>query len=452
MNVRISRINVFGLFDRFNHYLPLDPAEHVTIMIGPNGYGKTMILRILNALFNLPIRSLERIPFRKLEVVFDDGSALVVDRALSGTLLRRRGNQYQLELKYSPPRGRTQHFEPRDAIKEEDLNFPVAMIDDVIPALDQIGPSEWLQTGTGEVLDLTDVLLEYGDQLPIHPELTNVTPDWLVTIKDAIPVRFVGTERLTQSSVSEPRTPRAQRRHMRTSAERTVKQYSDNLSERVRQTLGEYATLSQSLDRTFPTRVVDEPHSPAPSLDELTNQLRKVEDRRSNLAEAGLLVQQEETPLPDINALDESRRGVLSVYAKDALTKLGVFDDLYARVNTFKRIANARFLYKQVSVGTGGLTVKTQDGPEIDLEMLSSGEQHELVLLYDLLFGTKENSLIMIDEPELSLHVAWQAEILSDLQEMAHLSDFHALLATHSPQIIGDRWDLAVELKGPYGE
>ena len=452
MNVRISRIGVIGLFDRFNYYLPLDTNEHITIMIGPNGYGKTMILRILNTLFNFPIRSLERIPFRKLEVVFDDQSILEVDRVPFDKPIRKSGHQYLLDLSYSHGRGRPQHFEPRSEIQESDLNFSVSRIDEMIPGLDRIGPSEWQKNDTGEILDLTDVLSEYGDRLPIHTEPISAIPDWLSTIRNAIPVRFVGTERLTQSSVAEPRNPRVQRRHARSSAERTVNQYSVNLADRVGQTLGEYATLSQSLDRTFPTRVVEEPHSPAPSLEELTTQLRNVEDKRSKIVEAGLLAQQDESPLPDINVLDEPRRGVLSVYAKDALTKLGVFDDLYARVNTLKRIANARFLYKQVSVGPGGLNVKTLEGPEIDLEMLSSGEQHELVLLYDLLFGTKENSLIMIDEPELSLHVAWQREILNDLQEMAHLSNFHALLATHSPQIIGDRWDLAVELKGPNEE
>jgi predicted ATP-binding protein involved in virulence len=93
--------------------------------------------------------------------------------------------------------------------------------------------------------------------------------------------------------------------------------------------------------------------------------------------------------------------------------------------------------------------VEAPDGSELDLEMLSSGEQHELVLLYDLLFETSKNALVMIDEPELSLHVAWQDEVLKDLLEMAELSDFDVLLATHSPLIIGDRWDLTVELKGP---
>jgi predicted ATP-binding protein involved in virulence len=80
---------------------------------------------------------------------------------------------------------------------------------------------------------------------------------------------------------------------------------------------------------------------------------------------------------------------------------------------------------------------------------LSSGEQHELVLLYELLFKVQKNSLVLIDEPELSLHVGWQAQFLKDLQDITKLADLDILMATHSPDIIQDRWDLTVELKGP---
>ena len=70
-----------------------------------------------------------------------------------------------------------------------------------------------------------------------------------------------------------------------------------------------------------------------------------------------------------------------------------------------------------------------------------------MVLFCEFLFETKPGSLILIDEPEISLHVAWQREFLSDLAEVAKLARFDALIATHSPQIIADRWDLKVELE-----
>ena len=40
-----------------------------------------------------------------------------------------------------------------------------------------------------------------------------------------------------------------------------------------------------------------------------------------------------------------------------------------------------------------------------------------------------------------------KGKMLKDLQEMAELSDFRVLLATHSPQIIGDRMDLTIDLQ-----
>ena len=47
--MRIDNISVRGLFDRFDHDIELDPSERIAIIYGPNGFGKTMILRIVNA-------------------------------------------------------------------------------------------------------------------------------------------------------------------------------------------------------------------------------------------------------------------------------------------------------------------------------------------------------------------------------------------------------------------
>ncbi len=81
---------------------------------------------------------------------------------------------------------------------------------------------------------------------------------------------------------------------------------------------------------------------------------------------------------------------------------------------------------------------------ELTPTQLSSGEQHELVLFYELLFRLKPDSLVLIDEPEISLHPDWQLQFLDDLKKIIELSPFDALVATHSPLIIGERWDLAV--------
>lgn len=132
------------------------------------------------------------------------------------------------------------------------------------------------------------------------------------------------------------------------------------------------------------------------------------------------------------------------------MDKLKIFDDLLEKIELLQAVINKRFAYKTFRIDRqAGFVFNSLDGKVLPLDSLSSGEQHELVLLYELLFKVKPPSLILIDEPEISLHIAWQQEFLKDLLEVARVSNFDALIATHSPDIINDRWDLTVQLKGP---
>jgi predicted ATP-binding protein involved in virulence len=92
--------------------------------------------------------------------------------------------------------------------------------------------------------------------------------------------------------------------------------------------------------------------------------------------------------------------------------------------------------------------LSTSTGHDIPVSGLSTGEQHELVLLYNLLFRVEAGTLVLIDEPEISLHVTWQKTFIDDVLRVAELSKFRFVVATHSPQIIGSWWSRTVEL-GP---
>jgi predicted ATP-binding protein involved in virulence len=87
----------------------------------------------------------------------------------------------------------------------------------------------------------------------------------------------------------------------------------------------------------------------------------------------------------------------------------------------------------------------------VPLDRLSSGEQHQLILTFDLLFEVTENFLILIDEPELSLHVTWQKSFIESLRRIISLNGFDVLLATHSPAVVARHFNLAIEL-GPVDE
>ena len=146
-----------------------------------------------------------------------------------------------------------------------------------------------------------------------------------------------------------------------------------------------------------------------------------------------------------IHTTDKDWRGMNSVIVKAAKNDGG-------KIELFERIVNRRFAQKRLDVDpVRGIEFVTPHGIRLKPEDLSSGEKHVFLLLYRLLFLVQPDSLILIDEPELSMHVFWQQEFLSDLDAILGEANVDILIATHSPQIIHDRWDLAVELKGPRG-
>ncbi len=79
------------------------------------------------------------------------------------------------------------------------------------------------------------------------------------------------------------------------------------------------------------------------------------------------------------------------------------------------------------------------DKTVLDLRLASSGELGIVTSFLGLASVISENSLIFIDEPEISLHPEWQARYVDLLtQTFAHYPGCHLILATHSPLILSD--------------
>ncbi len=163
--------------------------------------------------------------------------------------------------------------------------------------------------------------------------------------------------------------------------------------------------------------------------------------------EAGILDSEADTPvtLPE-GPIEDAISRVLSVYANDTLNKLNFLSKLQARIELFIELISQRFSTKTIIVSKESGFSITSHGAKVPLDKLSSGEQHQLVLFFELLFELRENALILIDEPELSLHVAWQKKFIADLNCIIALNQFDVILATHSPPLVSRWTDLVVEL------
>jgi predicted ATP-binding protein involved in virulence len=185
-----------------------------------------------------------------------------------------------------------------------------------------------------------------------------------------------------------------------------VKTYADDLRAKIAATLAHAATLSQSLDRTFPNRLLEAATDPLRET-ELRNKLEALNQRQSRLMEAGLLDKSYENTFISGRSFSDATLRILTEYVTDAEKKLAVYDNLLARIELLTRIINSRFQFKKLSVSrSDGFVFTDINQRKLSLESLSSGEQHEVVLTYDLLFKTQTDTLLLIDEPEISLHIA----------------------------------------------
>lgn len=86
-----------------------------------------------------------------------------------------------------------------------------------------------------------------------------------------------------------------------------------------------------------------------------------------------------------------------------------------------------------------GVEVELTDGGPTDLLQASSGQLSMVSALIALASVIKNGSLILIDEPELSLHPEWQVKYIDLLlRTFARYHGCHFVVATHSPMVISE--------------
>ena len=139
-------------------------------------------------------------------------------------------------------------------------------------------------------------------------------------------------------------------------------------------------------------------------------------------------------------------------YRKLALSLKDYVDRYYTfaeSVIVFKDIVNSVYVNKTVEINDMGYLEARMDksGTVIPITKFSSGEKQILIMFYLLLFRTDAGSLVIVDEPEVSLHISWQQQLGKTFGDVARVRDLQMIVATHSPSVIHDDWDLAVELK-----
>lgn len=443
MQRQIRKVTFEDLFGHFNYSLEFH--DSVTIIHGPNGCGKTTMLKIIDGVFNQRIDILKTFHFKTVEFEFSDESQLKIERE---ELIFESTESLEIPSvcvyfsyvlngeKYKADGGAKEYVECIE--KSLRMSRPT-------PYLERVSDDFWIDRHNDEEYTRQEVIEQFGPVIYRrfgNGAFDDSTPEVIQKFIDGVSVRLITADRLTIQKKIERRYNDENLR-----IEQRVDSIATEISEKINKVLQSYAQLSQARDQTFPLRAIQNKNPM--TVEQIKETLVELEKKRKQFVETGILEETQEIDLNAlVNAVTDSNRQILSQYATDTEEKLNELAELSSSINLFRTLIDNSFANKKIvfNKDKGFYFETVYSNTKIKPKNLSSGEQHEIVMFYDLIFNTSAGTLVLIDEPELSLHIKWQIDYVDKLMEIIQTSDFYVLLATHSPQIIHDKWDFTVAL------
>jgi predicted ATP-binding protein involved in virulence len=447
MELKSIKINkLFGLFD---YNIDLNNIGDLTILTGPNGYGKTTILNIIYNLFNQRFFYFQKLNFELLSYYFTEGQRIDVVKKkgkerTEQTIQFVNNQQIVIPQKVETIDIQIDLFKNENKVETFTYNYELENrlaqeLRRFFP-INQLTPDLWIDERTGKQTTLNDFLNENSNQLPeriitlIKRQGDKNTQ--ILQLLSKINVYLIKEQRLLRQVLGNNRVVNQNKAFTN-----TIEEYANELRGLIEQKQLEAYHMTQQLDSSFPKRLIE--CKEFLSETDFNARFAQLTKKQKQLQTFGIA-----TTKQDVTEYNKETANVLTVYLEDSENKLRVYDDLLSKIELFVNILNEkRFAFKSIVInGTKGFYFQLSNGQQLNLTDLSSGEQQEVVLLYELLFKTNPNTLILIDEPEISLHVIWQKAFIQDLQRIAKMKQISFLVATHSPQIINDKWELTRDL------
>jgi ABC-type dipeptide/oligopeptide/nickel transport system ATPase subunit len=228
-----------------------------------------------------------------------------------------------------------------------------------------------------------------------------------------------------------------------------VDRFASELAEAMRDELSRYATQSRRQEKVLPSQIVEAmqqlpqpaPETLADEVDDLRTRVRELAD---SLTRVGLFQEED----PDQRFVDYPRDNASILLAirevyRVTLDRLLRLTEMRADLELFSNFMNERLTHKSIELNQRrGIEIALDRTGRIAPSQLSSGEQQLLALAFELLFRTASHSVVLLDEPELSLHVGWLQGLMSSFLEMGESRGLQFVVATHSGSVLAGHQEL----------
>lgn len=416
MLTKILYKKLFGVFD---YEINLKEGG-VTIITGPNGFGKSTILKSIDAFYSLDIIFFIRLDYEKISFFSNvDETPISIEKKDEEIII----NEFKINV--------------------NDLQ------DDILkrfrrPYYYRSDESNWIDRRTDEIISKDDIIQSYIQNSYIDDEIEIQGIEFL-KLREKVKeysgeTKFIKEQRLLRERVyarNEKRTVNV------------IDELPDQFKEKINRVSSIYSSEANKLDSSYPNRLFETQNGI--TKEEYTKYLKYMNEKfeklnKYNISDIKILGKQ-------MKFLEEHSKA-LKVYFSDFEKKYKVFEELIEQLDLFTDIINSRLKFKDIRISReeGIVVYKSKTNEQLRLDQLSSGEKQEIILFYELIFESDKNIHLLIDEPEISLHIEWQLKFMDDLLRIAEKKKFKVTVATHSPQIINNHWDIQIDLGEMYGK
>lgn len=416
----VKRVVIEKLYDNYDYDITFD-KNGVTLITGPNGYGKTTLLNIIKNALGLNFWYFYELLFTSITIYFDvkESAKLVIKRSISkkDNPMADEVDDYKISIAFYLNNNRKAlerySYDSYDYRHYREFYSPT-----------------YLRHGSIFIEDdMPDMSMRFRDRSEYEIRKNFRNYGMFVNDKNCL---FIKEQRILSTKKGDDEE------------KYTITQLALDLKEKYAEQKSHYTDEGQKIDSSFIQRLLSKQQTVYNEKEYLNrvNQLNKYVDAYKQF---GLI-----SNLGFIGEYNEDFKTALTLYIEDMFKKIAVYDAFYRQLSLFNSFVNGKGLSNKRMVlnEKDGISFVSDSGRNVPLHKLSSGEQNLVILYYRLVFETEPNTLLLIDEPENSLHVEWLEKMLRDYLVMEGDLKCQMIIATHSPIFIGDNWEIAYDLCG----
>lgn len=434
MSVFLTRVAAVGVYDRFDLFQEF--RDGINILHGRNGAGKTTLLHILTNILNGDYERFAFLEFKEIRVDLSDQTTVLLSRHLI-----------------------------------DEQNCIVLTVNGVEEASFKV--EEKIESLRNEYVSLEEAERRPYRAFRPYPRTAFIETDYFPAFRTLLegwkqPSRFalpfsaeaeaVLTTLRARSLFGEfvPRVRYPSPHDIRERLQQEVQLAQIDVGEQNKELLSQaFRDIFVSLKTSPNEQLSSVDLQPAHLLEEIQGLLKELEGTRfaSESTQEFSSLRHEVLSFEGAPGTNYLSSRVLLVY-KDALTKiLSATEEAFSKIERYLSSVNRFLEDKQVEIITRSsssssrrpmVSLRFDERTSDSFEALSSGERQIVTLLYAATHMDSQR-LILIDEPEISLDVAWQRSLLGEMT--AQLPNKQIIACTHSPMVAAEYRNRMISLE-----